>query len=157
LWRIARQRLAKHFPERYAVNKNRRPVLGNGFGYHGITSVSDVTTILETSRAVISIRFSRSYKRRGICQSQWVSRRRGISQPQELSQLASHHEREVARSPGGNGRRFRQSPIVSCYKRLYLSVIVIAAPINPVVQSKTRYYSSRNPRHVTILKWILER
>jgi hypothetical protein len=25
-------------------------------------------------------------------------------------------------------------------------------PINPIVQSKTRYYSSRNPGHVTVYK-----
>jgi hypothetical protein len=31
---IARQRLAKHVPERYAVNMNRRPLLYNGFGHH---------------------------------------------------------------------------------------------------------------------------
>jgi hypothetical protein len=40
LWRIARQRLAKHVPEHYAVNENRRPLLDNGFGYHGSTGVS---------------------------------------------------------------------------------------------------------------------
>jgi hypothetical protein len=28
---VTRQRLAKHVPERYAVNKNRRPLLDNGF------------------------------------------------------------------------------------------------------------------------------
>jgi hypothetical protein len=31
---IARQRLAKHVLERYAVNKNRRPLLRNGFVEH---------------------------------------------------------------------------------------------------------------------------
>jgi hypothetical protein len=31
---IARQRLAKYVPDRYAVNKNRRPLLDNGFGEH---------------------------------------------------------------------------------------------------------------------------
>jgi hypothetical protein len=62
LWRIARQRFAKHVPERYAANKNRRPLLENGVGYHGITSISDTTTVLETLRAMISIWFSRSLK-----------------------------------------------------------------------------------------------
>jgi hypothetical protein len=37
---IARQRLTKHISELYAVNKNRHPLLDNGFGHHGITSVS---------------------------------------------------------------------------------------------------------------------
>jgi hypothetical protein len=37
---IARQWLAKHVPERYAVNKKRRHLLDNGFHYDGITSVS---------------------------------------------------------------------------------------------------------------------
>jgi hypothetical protein len=43
LRRIARERLAKHVPERYAVNENRRPLLDNGLGYHGITGVSGTT------------------------------------------------------------------------------------------------------------------
>jgi hypothetical protein len=63
---VARQRLAKHVPERYAVNKNRRPLLDNGFRYHGTARVSDATTVLEPLRAVISIRFFRSYRRRVI-------------------------------------------------------------------------------------------
>jgi hypothetical protein len=29
------------------------------------------------------------------------------------------------------------------------SVIVLTAPINPIIRSRTRYYSSRNPGHVT--------
>jgi hypothetical protein len=41
--RIVRQRLAKHVPERYAVNENRRPLLDNGFDCHGITGVSGTT------------------------------------------------------------------------------------------------------------------
>jgi hypothetical protein len=53
---IARQRLAKHVPECYAVNKNRRPLLDNGFGYHSLTSVSDATTALENLETVSSIR-----------------------------------------------------------------------------------------------------
>jgi hypothetical protein len=63
---IARQRLAKHIPELYAVNKDRRPLLDNGFGYHGITSVSDTmdTCELEHLKAVSSIRSARNYKRR---------------------------------------------------------------------------------------------
>jgi hypothetical protein len=67
---IARQWLAKHVAERYAVNKNRHPLLDNGFGYYGITRVSDTTTALEPLTAVIYIRFSRSYKRRGIFQTE---------------------------------------------------------------------------------------
>jgi hypothetical protein len=61
---IARQRLAKHVPQRYAVNKNRCPLLDNAFGYHGIASVSDATTVLEPLEAVSSIRFARGYKKR---------------------------------------------------------------------------------------------
>jgi hypothetical protein len=34
---------AKHVHERYAVKEIRRPLLDNGFGYHGITSVSSTT------------------------------------------------------------------------------------------------------------------
>jgi hypothetical protein len=49
-------------------------LLGNGFGYHGITGVSGKTQIwtavLEPLKAVISIRFSGSYERRGICQTE---------------------------------------------------------------------------------------
>jgi hypothetical protein len=40
---IARQRLANHVPESYAVNENRHPFLDKGFGYHGITGVSGTT------------------------------------------------------------------------------------------------------------------
>jgi hypothetical protein len=36
----ARQRLAKHVPERYAVNKNRHSLLVNGFSYRGTKHVS---------------------------------------------------------------------------------------------------------------------
>jgi hypothetical protein len=36
----ARQPLAKHFPERYAVNKNKPILLDNGFSYHGTKQVS---------------------------------------------------------------------------------------------------------------------
>jgi hypothetical protein len=39
----ARQPLARHVPKRYAVNKNRRPLLDNGFGYHGTKYVSGTT------------------------------------------------------------------------------------------------------------------
>jgi hypothetical protein len=45
-----------------------------------------------------------------------------ISQPQELSQFASQREREEARSPGENERSLWQSPIVSCYKKVKLSL-----------------------------------
>jgi hypothetical protein len=41
---IARQRLAKHVPESYAVNKNRSQLLDNGFGYHGIRSEDNNST-----------------------------------------------------------------------------------------------------------------
>jgi hypothetical protein len=47
---------------------------------------------------------------------------------------------EDARGPGRNGTNFRQSPILSCYE----------VPINPIIQSKTRYYSWRNTAHVKI-------
>jgi hypothetical protein len=63
VWRFARQLLAEHVPERYALNKNRRPLLDNGFDYHGITIVSDTTTALEPLKVVSSIRFARGYKR----------------------------------------------------------------------------------------------
>jgi hypothetical protein len=43
LWHIARQRLAKHVPELYAVNEDSRQLLGNRFGYHGIIGVSGTT------------------------------------------------------------------------------------------------------------------
>jgi hypothetical protein len=39
----ARQRLVKHVPESYAVNKNRRLLLDNGFSYHGTKHVSGTT------------------------------------------------------------------------------------------------------------------
>jgi hypothetical protein len=59
----ARQRLGKHVPERYAVNKNRRLLLDNGFSYHGTKDVSG-TTVAELSEAVISTRFAEGYKRK---------------------------------------------------------------------------------------------
>jgi hypothetical protein len=36
----ARQRLAKHVPKRYTVNKNKHPLLDNGFIYHRTKHVS---------------------------------------------------------------------------------------------------------------------
>jgi hypothetical protein len=47
---IARLLLAKHVPRRYAVNKNRRPLLHNRFGYHGIRGVPVTTAVLEPLR-----------------------------------------------------------------------------------------------------------
>jgi hypothetical protein len=61
---LTKQRLAKYLPERYSVNKNRRLVLDNGFGSHGITEVTYATAVLETLKAVSSIQFGRGYKRR---------------------------------------------------------------------------------------------
>jgi hypothetical protein len=40
---IARQRLAKHVPECYAVNENTRPFMVSGIGCHSITGVSRTT------------------------------------------------------------------------------------------------------------------
>jgi hypothetical protein len=64
---IARQRLAIHVPERCAV-KNRRPLLDNGFSYHGIRHVPvttrTTTTVLESFEAVISTLFAQGYKRK---------------------------------------------------------------------------------------------
>jgi hypothetical protein len=64
----ARQRLAKHVSERYAVNKNRRPLLDNGFSYHGTKHVSGTThtyaTEAEPFKEVISTRFAEGCKRR---------------------------------------------------------------------------------------------
>jgi hypothetical protein len=39
----ARQRLSKQVPERYALNKNRCPLLENEFCYQGTKQVSDTT------------------------------------------------------------------------------------------------------------------
>jgi hypothetical protein len=39
----ARQRLAKHVPEHYAVNKNKCSLLDSGFIYHGTKHVSGTT------------------------------------------------------------------------------------------------------------------
>jgi hypothetical protein len=117
---IAWQRLAKHVPERYAVNKDRRPLLDNGFGYHGITSVSDTETVLEPLKAVIYVRFCRNYKRRPLCQtSQWVSRRRVISQPQELINEPATVELLTKFKPHGRWelgltrKRWRRSMVIS--------------------------------------------
>jgi hypothetical protein len=64
----ARQRIAKHVLEPYAVIKNRRPLLDNGFGYHGIRHVPVTTrttaTVLVPFKVVISTRFAQGYKRR---------------------------------------------------------------------------------------------
>jgi hypothetical protein len=62
----------------------------------------------------------------------------------------SHSGREDTRSPVRNGASLRQSLIVSCYNLLYVRVIVIEVPINPIIQSRTRYYPSQNPGHLTI-------
>jgi hypothetical protein len=43
LWIIDRKRLAKHIPEGYDMNENRRPLLDNRHGYHGIGGVSGAT------------------------------------------------------------------------------------------------------------------
>jgi hypothetical protein len=63
---IVRQRLSKHIPDRYAVNKTRRPLLENEFGYHGIRHVSvtmhTTTTVLELFKEAISTRFAQGYK-----------------------------------------------------------------------------------------------
>jgi hypothetical protein len=48
LWRIARQQLAECVPERYAVNENRRPLLDNGFSYHGFAGASGATQTWKT-------------------------------------------------------------------------------------------------------------
>jgi hypothetical protein len=119
----ARQQLAKHVPKRYAANKNRRPLLDNWFGYHGTKRVSGTTHTYKTDadslKAVSSIQFAWVYKMRpDQTKTERVNQLVRISQPQELSQLASHSGREDARSPGGNGTSLRQSPIVSCYKWL---------------------------------------
>jgi hypothetical protein len=62
LWRIARQRLAKHALDRYALNENRRVLLDNELGYHGNTGVSGTiltwTAGMEPFKAVICTRFS---------------------------------------------------------------------------------------------------
>jgi hypothetical protein len=74
LWRIARKRFGKHVAERFTVNQNRRPLLDNGFGYRGITGLFGTTqtwtAVLEPLKAVISVRFSRSYKWRRIFQTE---------------------------------------------------------------------------------------
>jgi hypothetical protein len=36
------QQLANYFPERYTVNENRHPLLGNGVGCHCITGISGI-------------------------------------------------------------------------------------------------------------------
>jgi hypothetical protein len=67
---IAREQFGKHHLKARIVDKNRRPLLDSGFGYHGIKHVSDTTrmwtTVLETLGVVISVWFSWSYKRRRI-------------------------------------------------------------------------------------------
>jgi hypothetical protein len=94
--------------------------------------------VVEPLETVISIQFSRSYKREYIPEFARVTFVLGrISQPQDVNQLASHRGREDARSPGENGTILRHTPIVSCYKWLYLSVIVTEVPINQVVLSRT--------------------
>jgi hypothetical protein len=48
---IATQRLSKCVPERYAVNKNRRPLVDNGFCYQRIRH-GPTTTVLGHFKAV---------------------------------------------------------------------------------------------------------
>jgi hypothetical protein len=64
----ARERVAKHALERYTVIKNRRPLLDNGFDYHGIrhvpVSTRTTATVLKHFKAAISTRFAQGYKRR---------------------------------------------------------------------------------------------
>jgi hypothetical protein len=51
---------AKHVPERYDVNEYRRPLLDNGFSYHGIAGVSGTTqtwnTVVECLELMDSMR-----------------------------------------------------------------------------------------------------
>jgi hypothetical protein len=61
--------------------------------------------------------------------------------------VCQSRRREETPSLVRKGASVRQSLIVSSYK---LFVIIIKVPINPINQSRTRYYSSRNPWHVAI-------
>jgi hypothetical protein len=56
----ARQRLAKHVPERYAITKNRRSLLDNAFSYHR-TNYGFGTMEAEPFKVVISTRFAGGY------------------------------------------------------------------------------------------------
>jgi hypothetical protein len=62
---ITRQRLAKHVPKSYAVNKNRHPLLDNGFWlpryYKRFRHNADVNSRIEPLKTVIYIRFARGY------------------------------------------------------------------------------------------------
>jgi hypothetical protein len=66
---IARQQLAKHVPKRYALNKNRCPLLGNGFDYHGSRHVPVTTptwtTMLEPFKTVIFLHGSQKFIKGG--------------------------------------------------------------------------------------------
>jgi hypothetical protein len=45
---IARQRFGKHIPEFTLLTIERRPLLDNGFGYHGTKHVSEIKDTLTT-------------------------------------------------------------------------------------------------------------
>jgi hypothetical protein len=54
----------------------------------------------------------------------------------------------------GNRTSLRQLPIVSCHKWVQLSEIVLAEPINPIVQSKSVNISQAKPLQVQTVQYI---
>jgi hypothetical protein len=77
----ARQRLAKHVSKCYSFNKDRRPVLANGFAKHVPVRVGLVTmeiadfsvtkdkwtAVVEPLKTVFCIWFAQGYERRAVC------------------------------------------------------------------------------------------
>jgi hypothetical protein len=133
-----RQRLAKHVPKGYPVNKNRRPLLDNGLGEHAFpwqrfgkhigycetdprsrdNGYADYNRrIHKLLDWVFCIRFARRYKRKAVCQTnQRVSEFvndviRKTAAKELISQAQWTRRRSWFRR---NGTSLRQSPIVSC-------------------------------------------
>jgi hypothetical protein len=122
----ARQRLAKHVPDRYAVNVIWRPLLDNGFGYHGITGVCGTTQtrteVLEPLKAVISILFSQSYKTRGTI----VTLR--VVGGDEMGSLKSETVKYGRESQGTRTRETALAMASSIYKRQTRPLVREGAP-----------------------------
>jgi hypothetical protein len=64
----------------------------------------------------------------------------------DSSFVIRHSGREDTRNPVRNGASLRQSLTVSSRNLFNCKNL----PVNPIMQSRSRYYSSRNPGHVTV-------
>jgi hypothetical protein len=94
-------------------------------------------------------------ERRKRTRENWIHAGKELISNKEIN-LPAREKEKTFLVQEGNGTTLRKSPIiVSSCEWLQSRVIVIAAPINPVIRPKTIYYSSRNPGYVTVISGIL--